>query len=483
MAQLTTSWQKFASAYLGQTLYVHLYMRYTQQDVANNRSYVEYACNASHDSYIYDMQGSASVGGSGASDASASIQTIQGEVNICNTGGWVNHASDGSGSVYGRADLSMPNWGWWNRAEAYATLPTIPRASTISTNVSKMGKAGNIYISRAASSFTHTITYSFGNASGTITTKTSSTTVSWTPATTLAAQVPNGTYGTCTLTCYTYSGNTLIGTKTTTFTLYISDSTVPSLTSITAAQSGNATAIGWGVYVQGKSKATVTFNGAAAGYGSTIQSYKVVCDSYNDTTSPFETDYLTSGTRTIYGYVYDKRGRSVYKTTTVTVQPYALPYLTNVNAKRSTQGGTPDDEGSYLTFSAKENFSSCAGHNSVTLAYQLLNASGGLVEQGTFTSETALTIGGSLAINQSYKLKLTITDALGESQDYEQKIETASVAMNIKAGGTAVAFGKYATEDETVEVKEGWDLYVGQIDYTLSQTEYEEICDLLGISY
>ena len=45
MATLTTSWQLIDQTYLGTSggnLYVRLYARYSEQDMANNRTYVYY---------------------------------------------------------------------------------------------------------------------------------------------------------------------------------------------------------------------------------------------------------------------------------------------------------------------------------------------------------------------------------------------------------------------------------------------------------
>lgn len=52
-----------------------------------------------------------------------------------------------------------------------------------------MGSATKIAISRASSSFTHTLTYKFGSSTGTIVSKTTSTSASWTPAISLANQM------------------------------------------------------------------------------------------------------------------------------------------------------------------------------------------------------------------------------------------------------------------------------------------------------
>ena len=137
-----------------------------------------------------------------------------------------------------------------------------------------MGSAGTISISRASSSLTHTLSYAFGSASGTIATKTTATSVSWTPPTSLASQIPNSTSGSCTLTCYTYNGNTLVGTSTTTVTLSVPASIKPTITGITATRVDGTVPSSWGIYVQTKSKVTLAITGATGAGGSTISLYK-----------------------------------------------------------------------------------------------------------------------------------------------------------------------------------------------------------------
>lgn len=95
------------------------------------------------------------------------------------------------------------------------TLDTIPRTSSISCTTASIESKPTISISRASTSFTHTITYSFGSLSGTITTKTSATSItSWTIPASFYGQIPNAKTGRGTLTCTTYSGSTAIGTST-----------------------------------------------------------------------------------------------------------------------------------------------------------------------------------------------------------------------------------------------------------------------------
>lgn len=75
MATLTTSWQYLGQKYIGNSggnLYVRLYARYSEQDIANNRTYVYYQARSYYDrTYIQDDQGTIGVSGTGASYQSA----------------------------------------------------------------------------------------------------------------------------------------------------------------------------------------------------------------------------------------------------------------------------------------------------------------------------------------------------------------------------------------------------------------------------
>ena len=107
------------------------------------------------------------------------------------------------------------------------TLTTIPRASTVTSSAAStlMGTVRTITITRASSSFTHTLKYTFGSASGTIATGVA-TSYSWTVPTSLAAQVASGSIrASGTIICETYSGSTKVGEATTSFIAQIPPST------------------------------------------------------------------------------------------------------------------------------------------------------------------------------------------------------------------------------------------------------------------
>lgn len=94
-----------------------------------------------------------------------------------------------------------------------------PLKSDIAATDANIGATSTITVTRYNSGYTHTITYSFGSATGTIVTNGSNTSIAWTVPSSLAAQIPNSKTGTCTLTCTTYNGNTSLGSTTCTLTL------------------------------------------------------------------------------------------------------------------------------------------------------------------------------------------------------------------------------------------------------------------------
>ena len=109
------------------------------------------------------------------------------------------------------------------------TLTTIPRASTVSCTSANIGANATITIGRKSSSFTHTLTYTFGSLSGTIATKTTSTSISWTLPTSFYAQVTTAKSKTGTITCTTYNGSTNIGSKSCSFTAKVSNANAPTV--------------------------------------------------------------------------------------------------------------------------------------------------------------------------------------------------------------------------------------------------------------
>ncbi len=151
-------------------------------------------------------------------------------------------------------------------------------ASRVACASFNIGANAAITIMRDSSAYTHTITYRFGNATGTIVTKTSQTAIVWNPpAAILYPQIPNAVSGYGTITCKTYDGDTLVGTTTATFYAYAAkEDCIPSLsaavvdtnTAVTEVTGNSSTLVR---YIS-KPKVTLT---TVAKNSATIKSYSI----------------------------------------------------------------------------------------------------------------------------------------------------------------------------------------------------------------
>ena len=326
------------------------------------------------------------------------------------------------------------------------TLPTIARKSSLTASNGTLGTAQTLTVSRYDSSFTHTITYKCGNTSGTVATKSSNTSISWTPPLTLAAQNTTGTSVSIIFTITTYSGDTNIGANTKTISCAIPSSVKPTVSlSVSDVNTYRTT---YGAYVQGKSKLQIEVN-AAGSQGSTIKSYSTTIDGKTYTSASVTTAALAgSGTLTIKTTVTDSRGRTASTTWDITVLPYSAPKITSLSAKRCNADGSSNATGAYLkvTFSAEMT----ALNNKNTAAYKLQ------YKKTTATSYTSkaltdyagdYTVSGGTCIfaadSSAYNIILTATDAFSE---YAKTASGSSASMlwSFLAKGLGLAVGKIA---------------------------------------
>lgn len=431
----------------------------SSQSIENNQSTISWAITGSGSASGYVMSGGFKAVINGTTVYSTSTDTriqLRNGTSVATGTAKITHNADGTKSFSLSIEAGVYTYAVSVSASGTHTLDTIPRASTVSATNANLGSASTITITRASSSFTHTLTYAFGSTTGTIVSKTTSTSYSWTPALTLANQIPNAVSGTCTITCDTYSGTTKVGTKTCALTLTVPSSVKPTITSLTATRVDGVVPAAWAIYVQSKSKATLTINGAAGIYGSTISSYEISGGGFSSTASSFTTGFLTtSGTITFTAKVTDSRGRvSDAATVSISVVAYSAPTCSSHLSQRATSSGTVSDEGTYVKGTVTFSYSPCSSKNTVTTAtyYKKSSASSWTNASKTFSSGTAFTYGGgSISTESSYDVKYTITDAF-TTVTILDLVSTAAVLMDFKAGGKGIAIGKVAEADNTFEI-------------------------------
>ena len=129
----------------------------------------------------------------------------------------ITHKNDGSRSFSVYVEGGLYYYAVNCTGSCSFDLNTIPRASAISCTKANIESVAQIVISRASSSFTHTVSYRFGGLSGIIAERTTATSIGWTIPDSFYGQIPNAKEGWGMLTCITYNGNTEVGTIECTF--------------------------------------------------------------------------------------------------------------------------------------------------------------------------------------------------------------------------------------------------------------------------
>lgn len=246
----------------------------------------------------------------------------------------ISHSADGKKTIVitfsfdGKLSSYYPN----GSISKTIKLPTIPRTSSVTCADGNIGSATTININRASSTFTHTLEYNFLGLTGTIATKTSSTSIGWTIPTSFYSKIPNANSGKGTITCSTYSGNTLIGTSTCTFNAFVVNSNPTISGTVEDTNTSAITATGdKNKLIRYISNAKVVIT-ATAKNSATISLVKVVNGSQTKTTSTSTINSVDSGTFSLS--CVDSRGLSASATVTKTLVQYIKPVITGVILNR-----------------------------------------------------------------------------------------------------------------------------------------------------
>lgn len=337
------------------------------------------------------------------------------------------------------------------------TLDTIPRKSTLSVANGTLNTAQTISVTRQSSSFTHTITATCGSASSTICTKSSSTSISFTPPLEWASQNTTGTTVSVTYQITTYNGSTSVGSNN-----YAKSCTIP--TSVKPSCSINATdttgyADTYGGFIKGISKFSVTVTPTTS-YGSAIASYSTTANGATYTTASFTTGEIkTSGTLTINATVRDNRGRTGTASISKSVLDYNKPQITALSVKRCNSDGTENQTGEYVKAVFNAEITALNNKNTATYTIKYKKTSDTAYTSAVLSDyENQYSVTGASYIfaagsGSSYDVKLEITDAFTSSKPVSRStsVSTGFSIIHFNADGTGVAFGKISELPNTAE--------------------------------
>ncbi len=382
---------------------------------------------------------------------------------ISHTTGWYTV----SGKAHGTTAVSFRMQGG-DRDNYYSyALAVDPGASELSASGGTLGVEQVLSVVRYDSSFTHTITYVCGSQSGTVCTNSGETSVSFTPPMALASENTTGTTVAVTFTLQTYVTDTALGDPASvTVNMAIPDGVKPSAESgwVSAAPMNTGAVAGIACYVQGYSRALVTFDTdkVTMAYGADIAGCSVQLGTEAVTAVPYQTSVLTqAGEVALKCTLTDSRGRSVTESLTIPVQPYAKPVLTQVELYRCNSLGVAQDTGLYIGVQASASISSLDGENTRQLQVRYKTSVGDYGAYETITDGQLHVIGdGYISTANSYVAQLVLTDRLGNTAVYTKVIPTESVFFSGRAGGSGAGFGKHPEADDLLDV--AWGLRVKQ---------------------
>lgn len=343
-------------------------------------------------------------------------------------------------------------------ASGNGTFNTIARASTISSVTSSVSVNGTnavtVNITRAASSFTHTVVFSFGSYSKTTTGVGTSTSYaipqSWLNA------IPNSTSGTAKVTVTTYSGSTKIGSAVSkSFKITVPASVVPTISAVSLTEAVSGLAAQFGGYVQNKSKIACKVTAAGA-YSSTIKTYKTTVQGANFSSAAFTSGFLTkSGTSNVTVTVTDSRGRTATTTKSITVIAYTAPKITSFQGFRCLADGTENYEGTYINAAVKFSISAVGDKNTKTYAIEYKKTSAtawtALASGSVYSlNQSIISASGLFSVDSSYDIRLSVTDYFGTVRSTFE-IPTAFTLLDFNASGKGLAFGKVSELTEGIE--------------------------------
>lgn len=341
-----------------------------------------------------------------------------------------------------------------------ATQPSLSAATV------EMGTSVTINTPAVNSAYRHTLRYAFGGASGTIATGIASS-VSWTPPVSLSNQIPSATAGSGTIYCDTYSGSTLLGTKSVSITLTVPGSVVPSAGTLSAALAEDTS--GTGLYVKGMGKAKLTLSGASGAYGSSITSYTITGGGWTTTNGALTTGTLASaGNITFTATVTDSRGRKASTTRTINVIDYTKPGVAVCDVYRCDADGNRKKAGTYFAVEINASYSAITGNTlSITARYKKQSESSyGTATNVTNNGKTVIG-GGNIGASTTYDVLVTVADKYN-SLSIPRTLSTKSVLQSFKRSAGA-AIGKVAELANWLDV--AWDTRIRgnlKVDGTIS---------------
>lgn len=357
------------------------------------------------------------------------------------------------------------NYFLWNFANvASLNITTTAGSSTIAAITQTVETLGTLTVSlnKAVDAFRHRLTVTAGG-------KTLYTSELFDASHSVAVprswfdSFPSATTISATATVTTYNGDTAVGTASAAVTITADDGMRPQISEgwATAAPYNIGAVAGLTGYIAGYSQAEISFDAAklTQAAGAALASVTVTCSGAVVTAAPYRTPILL-GAADVLCTATDSRGRTATQTIRIEPMAYAPPTLSQVQILRCTAAGVEAEDGNYYSAKATATFSTLGGQNALTLT------AAHKIQGGVYGAETALTSGeaaiiGTISPDSTYQVRITATDALGNTAVTVTSLPTRQWALKFRADGLGAAFGKAPEHDKALEIPGDWTFRIG----------------------
>lgn len=279
---------------------------------------------------------------------------------------------------------------------------------------------------------------------------------------------PGVTTISATATVTTYNGGTAVGTASAAVTVTADDGMRPQISEgwATAAPYNIGAVAGLTGYIAGYSQAEISFDASklTQAAGAALASVTVTCSGAVVTAAPYRTPILLNAADVVCAAT-DSRGRTATQTIRIEPMAYAPPTLSQVQILRCTAAGVEAEDGNHYSAKATAIFSALGGQNTLTLT------AAHKIQGGVYGAETALTSGvatiiGTISPDSTYQVRITATDALGNTTVSVTSLPTRQWALKFRADGQGAAFGKAAETDKALEIPADWIFKIGSSTLT-----------------
>lgn len=463
MTMLTTEFQKVleASTKVTQNVtgYLRLYLKYGGRNETTNKDTIyyeirQYAYNpyGNYDAWSWSsalawniyLDGTKKTSGTYTQSAIKSDGTEK----VRASGSWEQqHNSDGSWS----SSISFDGYVYKTKVSGSGniSLPDIPRATSISATDAMIGSVSTIVLNIASTSFKHTLkAYVNNSLIETIATDYTSNTKYWTVPSTIYSKIPSDKQVQVKITCDTYSGTTLVGSKETTMWASINETqckptisstiTNDGTTGTTYKLTGSTTA-----FIKDYTKANIS-GSVSLKNSATLKEYKVVNGSKSITSQSGSIDAISE--KTFYFYVKDSRDLTPSAGYPVSVNggawlDYFSPRIKSIIIARVEQMSTQ-----VKANISGEFWNSSFGAVTNSLKYAWRKKESGTITWGSWStlttlspsensfSITNLSLGTVYSTDKSYDFQFKFVDALGNLDANKIVIsneETVSISIPI----------------------------------------------------